>query len=247
MYRFTVTAGQVVDFDIDTVLNGPGGLGSYIRLFNPQGVQLAFNNDAAAPGETIGFDAYLRYTFTTAGTYYLGVSNLNNVLYSALNGNGDTAGGQNSIGAYQLVVQGIVTDTNDTDDTISEATALGPITTTANTSSNGISPDTDVDMYGFTVTAGQVVDFDIDTTQNGSGGLGSYIRLFNAQGVQLDFSDDDAAPARTLSALMPICDIRSLQLGCTFWGSRTQTILLTPQPPGTATRRVERTRPATTN
>ena len=198
MYRFTVTAGQVVDFDIDTVQNGPGGLGSYIRLFNTAGTQLAFNNDAAAPGETVGFDAYLRYTFVTAGTYYLGVSNFNNVLYNPLNGSGDTAGGLNSIGAYQLIVQGIVASPNDTDDAISEAIALGSITTTPSTSSNSVSPDTDVDMYAFTVTAGQVIDFDIDTTLNGPGGLGSYIRLFNAQGAQLDFSDDDAAPGENV-------------------------------------------------
>ena len=68
MYRFTVTAGQVVDFDIDTALNGPGGLGSYLRLFNGQGQQLASNNDAVAPGENVvGFDAYLRYTFSHGG------------------------------------------------------------------------------------------------------------------------------------------------------------------------------------
>ncbi len=194
MYRFTVTAGQVVDFDIDTVLNGPGGLGSAIRLFNSQGVQLAFNNDAAAPGETLGFDAYLRYTFTIAGTYYLGVSNFNNVLYNPLNGNSDTAGGANSIGSYQLMVQAIAANGNDGDDAISEAIPLGLVTTTTSTTNGTISPDTDVDMYGFTVTAGLIVDFDIDTTQNGAGGLGSYIRLFNAQGVQLDFSDDNAAP-----------------------------------------------------
>ena len=194
MYRFTVTAGQVVDFDIDTTLNGPGGLGSFIRLFNSQGTELASNDDAAAPGETLGFDAYLRYTFSTAGTYYLGVSNFNNILYNSVNGNGDTAGGLNSIGSYQLNVHEVVTEVNDTDDTISEAIALGAITTTPTTTSNSISPDTDVDMFAFTVTAGQVVDFDLDTTQNGNGGLGSYIRLFDANGNQLDFNDDGVAP-----------------------------------------------------
>src|SRR3954463_7375779 len=70
MYRFSVTSGEVVDFDIDTPLNGPGGLGSYLRIFNSQGTQLAFNNDGAAPGENqVGFDAYLRFTFATGGTY----------------------------------------------------------------------------------------------------------------------------------------------------------------------------------
>ena len=50
MYRFTVTSGQVVDFDIDTAENGPDGLGSYVRLFNSQGQQLAANNDACRTG-----------------------------------------------------------------------------------------------------------------------------------------------------------------------------------------------------
>ena len=192
---FTVTSGQVVDFDIDTPLNGPGGLGSYIRLFNGQGQELAFNNDAAAPGEnTVGFDAYLRYTFATAGTYYLGVSNFNNVQYDPITGNGDTAGGFNSIGSYQLILQTAPIVVLDPNDTISEAASLGAISTTPSTVNASISPDTDVNMVSFVVTAGLVVDFDIDTVLNGPGGLGSYIRLFDAQGTQLAFNDDGLAP-----------------------------------------------------
>ena len=108
VYGFTVKAGQVVDFDIDTTLNGTGGLGSYLRVFNAQGQQLAFNDDGAAPGESVlGFDAYLRYTFPTAGSYYVGVSNFNNVTYNPVTGDGDTAGGRDSIGSYQLIVQAV--------------------------------------------------------------------------------------------------------------------------------------------
>ena len=195
MVAFSVTAGQTVDFDIDTALNGPGGLGSYIRLFNAQGQQLSFNNDAAAPGEnTVGFDAYLRFTFVSAGTYYLGVSNSNNVPYDSITGNGDTAGGFNSIGGYQLILQTAPVNVPDPNDTISEASSLGAVSTTPTTVSASISPDTDVNMVSFTVNAGQVVDFDIDTTLNGTGGLGSYIRLFDAQGLQLAFNDDGVAP-----------------------------------------------------
>ncbi len=85
MYRLTVSAGQIVDFDIDTATNGSGGLGSFLRLFDSQGLQLAFNNDAAAPGEsTVGFDAYLRFTFSNAGNYFIGVSNSNNIQYNPL-------------------------------------------------------------------------------------------------------------------------------------------------------------------
>jgi hypothetical protein len=199
MYKFTVTAGQVIDFDIDTTLNGPGGLGSYLRLFNSQGTQLAFNNDAAAPGEnTVGFDAYLRFTFTAAGTYYIGVSNANNIQYDPLTGNGDTSGGLNATGSYTLTVQALPIDT---DDAISEATSLGPVSTTPVTVNASIDPDIDVDMYKFTVAAHQVVDFDIDTPLNGPGGLDSYLRLFNAQGQQLTFNDNAAAPDENQTGL----------------------------------------------
>lgn len=235
MYRFNVTAGQVVDFDIDTQLNGPGGLGSYLRLFNAQGTQLAFNNDGAASGETLGFDSFLRYNFSVSGTYYLGVSNFNNILYNPTNGNGDTAGGQYSIGDYALVVQAVVSSANDTDDSISEAIALGAVTTTAATRSDNISTDIDVDMYSFSGTAGQIVDFDIDTTQNGVGGLGSYIRLFNAQGTQLR------------SVLMPTSGTRSQRRGHTMWQFQITTTPLIAQRRAMATSRVGYTLQALTN
>ena len=198
MYRFTVNAGQVVDFDIDTPLNGPGGLGGYLRLFNDQGQQLAFNDNAAAPGEgTVGFDPYFRFTFTTAGTYTIAVSNFTNVTYDPITGNGDTAGGLHSAGDYTLTIQSPGAATADPDDTLAEAPSLGAISTTPITRSTSITPDIDVDMFRFTVTAGQVVDFDIDTTANGPGGLGSYLRLFNAQGQQLAFNNDGIAPGES--------------------------------------------------
>jgi hypothetical protein len=192
MYRFTVTAGQVVDFDIDTALNGPGGLGSYLRVFDAAGRQLAFNNDGAAPGENeVGFDAYLRHTFATSGTYYVGVSNLNNSSYDALTGERDTTGGLDAVGDYQLIVKGLPIDN---DDSLSEATSLGAITNDPEIVDASIDPDIDVDLYRFTVTAGQVVAFDIDTLTNGPGGLGSFLRIFNAQGQELAFNDDARAP-----------------------------------------------------
>ena len=195
MYRFTVTAGQVVDFDIDTPLNGPGGLGSYIRLFNSQGTQLASNNNGTAPGEnTLGFDAYLRYTFTSNGTYYLGVSNSNNTQYNPSSGDNDTAGGNNTVGSYDLIIQALPVDG---DDTMGEAKILAAVSTAPQTLSDSIVTDIDVDMYRFTVTAGQFVGFDIDTDLNGTGGLGSFLRLFDSQGQQLAFNNNGAAPGET--------------------------------------------------
>lgn len=195
MVSFAVAAGQVVDFDIDTSLNGPGGLGTYIRLFNSQGTQLAFNNDGAAPGEnTVGYDSYLRYRFPSTDIYYLGVSNYNNINYNSNTGNGDTEGGLHTVGTYQLRIQTAPTLVADSNDSIYEAISLGAITTTPVTVNATISPDTDVNMVGFNVMAGQTVDFDIDTTLNGTGGLGSYIRLFDISGAQLAFNNDGLAP-----------------------------------------------------
>jgi len=51
LYRFTVSAGQVVTFDIDTTQNGAGGVDSDLRLFDSQAVIWRFNNNAAAPDE----------------------------------------------------------------------------------------------------------------------------------------------------------------------------------------------------
>lgn len=200
MYRFTVSSGQVVDFDIDTTLNGPGGLGSYLRLFNALGQEVDANNDAAAPGEgVVGFDAYMRHTFAAGGTYYLGVSNANNTLYDAVTGGYDAAGGFHSIGTYRVIVQSATIVPLDHDDTLAETTSLGPITTTPTSISSAIDPDTDVDMYRFEITAGQTIDFDIDTVQNGPGGLGSYIRLFNSAGDEMASNNDAAAPGENIS------------------------------------------------
>src|SRR5262249_101368 len=160
--------------------------GSFLRLFNAQGQQLASNEDANAPGEnTIGFDAYLRFTFTTAGTYYIGVAEKKKTQYEAIKGNGGHSGGPNSTGRDKLTEHDLPVDTNDS---ISAATSLGAVSTTPITVNDSISPDIDVDIYSFTVTPGQVVDFDIDTPLNGPGGLGSYLRLFNVQGQQLAFN-----------------------------------------------------------
>ncbi len=195
MYAFNVTNNQIVDFDIDTTLNGLGGLGSYIRLFNSSGNQLAWNDDGVAPGENVlGFDAYMRYTFTTGGTYYLGVSNFNNAAYNPLTGTGDTPGGLHSIGDYTLSIQTAPTPPNDGDDTIAESISLGTLTTTPSVTNARIDPDVDVDMYRFNVSAGQIVDFDIDTALNGPGGLGSFLRIFDFQGTELAFNNDANAP-----------------------------------------------------
>lgn len=97
--RFTVRAGQRVGFDVDRAAGST--LNAYLRLFTSAGAQLAFNDNAAAPGEAgNGADSYLTRTFAAAGTYYLGVSDSANKAYNPTTGGGDVGGG--SVGAYRL-------------------------------------------------------------------------------------------------------------------------------------------------
>ncbi len=97
---------------------------------------------------------------------------------------------------------------NDPDDAISESVSVGNVTTTPITRTGSIAPDTDVDLYAFAVTAGQVVDFDIDTTLNGAGGLGSYLRLFNPQGQELLSTTTPRRRVKAHLGLMLTCDMR---------------------------------------
>ena len=98
MFSFSVSAGQSVGFDID---RPSGSLNSWIRLFDASGTQLAYNDDGAAPGESSSLESYLEYAFTSAGTYYLGVSGYSNSSYDAVTGGGDVSG---STGVYTLIL-----------------------------------------------------------------------------------------------------------------------------------------------
>jgi uncharacterized delta-60 repeat protein len=98
LVRFTVKKGQKVGFDVDRAAGS--GVNSFLRLFDANGNQLATNDDAAAPGETKGADSYLEYTFNTAGTYYIAVSNNQNRTYEPRFGYDDN--GIGSTGAYKL-------------------------------------------------------------------------------------------------------------------------------------------------
>jgi hypothetical protein len=94
---------------------------------------------------------------------------------------------------YQAEIEavgGVFTDgepvDQDIDDQISEAT-FAP-----NGSSFGtIDTDTDVDLWQITAIAGDTITIDIDVANED---LDSYLRLFDANGVELAASDDDAGP-----------------------------------------------------
>ncbi|WP_426050873.1 M10 family metallopeptidase C-terminal domain-containing protein [Brevundimonas sp. SL161] len=68
-YAIAVGAGATVTFDIDGA-----AFDSSLRLFNGAGVELAANDDNNGDNGGARTDSYLTYTFQTAGTYYVEVS-----------------------------------------------------------------------------------------------------------------------------------------------------------------------------
>ena len=151
MRAFTVVAGQTVAFDLDTQGLASPLTDSVLRLFNAAGTQLAVDDDTDGPApEGNGFESFLSYTFATGGTYYIGVSAFSNTGYNATTGDGDLKGLHT--GNYELHF-------SDPDDQISEAPLVG----LDQTLSGIIDVGSDVDMFKFTVVAGQTVEFDLDT------------------------------------------------------------------------------------
>ena len=97
LYTFNLEAGQTVSLDIDSsewntvetldlpvvfpALDDVQNPDTELRLFDADGNELAANNDGAAPDEEFSRDPYLEYTAESAGTYYVGVSQLGNDNY----------------------------------------------------------------------------------------------------------------------------------------------------------------------
>jgi len=84
---------------------------------------------------------------------------------------------------------------SDNNDQVSEAQTLGSMTTDRSISST-IDAASDVDMFSFSVSAGQRIAFDLDRS---SGSLDSYLRLFNASGSELNFNNNGSAPNELFS------------------------------------------------
>ena len=88
LYSFELDEGDTVTIDVDAVneleltrYDLPQSLDSELRLFDTDGNELASINNAAAPDEEFSRDPYLEFTAESAGTYYVGVSQLGNNNY----------------------------------------------------------------------------------------------------------------------------------------------------------------------
>ncbi len=178
LYKFTASAGDRLAASTGLPTGGVPA-DTYLRLFNASGGQLAFNNDAGKTGYSS-----LAYTFTAGGTYYIGVSGYPNSDYNPKTGGGVVAGGT---GDYRLVLN------LDHGDAL--ATALGTGLTTASPRSftedlgDGAWGNKDVDIYKFTASAGDTLTA-ATALPTGGKAMDTYLRLFDASGVQLAANDN---------------------------------------------------------
>ncbi|WP_339384464.1 DVUA0089 family protein [Oscillatoria sp. FACHB-1407] len=195
LYKVQLNVGETLTVDIDS---GFPTLDSVLRIFNANGTQVAFSDDTAAPGEILGEDAYIQFQPTTAGTYYIGISGASNTAYNPFIANSGVLG---DAGEYELEI--VIREPNSTIATaidvelgssfgfFSTSTRIGDIFT--------LTPGVDIDFYRVQLNAGDVLAIDIDTSAFGANGVDSVLRLFNASGTQLRFSNDAAAPGEALS------------------------------------------------
>ena len=216
VYKFQLERGEGVTFDIN-IPSEDSNLDSYLRLFDSQGNQLAFDNDDDnnIAGDS-NFDSLLRFAVDTSGEYYLGVSSDGNTDYNPIEGrNNFTPTTGRTTGNYTLAIDRapLVIDT-DPDNTIAEAVKISlaePITI-----SQAIDSLTDVDIYQLELDAGNTISLDVDAAEIDSE-LDSVLQVFNADGEKLATNDDASAPNEN-SALDSYLEFTALTAGSYYVG-----------------------------
>ena len=193
MYKITVAADQRVSFQVKQP--GTDQFDPYLKVFNSQGAVITVNDGGFAPGtlhfpgQPVPLDPYLDYTFTTPGTYYVGISSSPNTNYDPIHGaDGNTRG---FAGAYSLTLTNL-SNVAGSHNTISKALALPADRVVA----SGFTNDQDVLFVKFNMTAGNLLTVNLNTV---AGNFNSYLRLFNSAGQQLAHNDNGRAPGEPAS------------------------------------------------
>ncbi|QDT00006.1 beta strand repeat-containing protein [Adhaeretor mobilis] len=177
LYKISISSSLVGKEITFTANATPGSsLDTYLRLFDDNGVELEDDEDGGP-----GVNSLIDFTFTSSGTYYLGVSSSSNEQYSVVTGEGDDTGNFSSEGPYEVTFE----DTNDQIDEASDALLDGF------SGGNSINLVTDVDLFRWEGIDGQSIRFEVDGDfVDSTTGLDTYLRLFDNDGNQLDFNDD---------------------------------------------------------
>ncbi len=99
LYRVEFVSEQNVNIDIGAAVYG-SPLNSYLRVFDAFGFELASNDDEAGT-----LDSFLSFIAPASGTYYIGVSSLNNNGYNpAMAGSGAATAADDNVGYYYLEI-----------------------------------------------------------------------------------------------------------------------------------------------
>ena len=197
LYEIELGQAKGVRLKIDTPPDD-SQLDSYLRLFDASGNELAFNDNSEDP-DNITTDSILAFAPPTLGKYYVGVSSAGNFDYDAVNGDTNLNFSPNmgiSTGNYdlQLEIVDVVSD-RDRNNTIAEAidTRIGLTNSGSSVTKNGtIDSKFDVDVFKFQLQESEGIKLDINADELGSD-LDSYLRIFDSQGDELDFDDNNDA------------------------------------------------------
>ncbi len=189
LYRFQAAAGSVLRAETAAAGDDPVE-DTILRLFDADGTQLDLNDDVSDDD----FYSLLQYTFTTGGTYYVGVSGFDNDSYNPRTGAGRVAG---ETGTYrlQLTLNRLLISPDGPGDTLNSAldTGSGPgvftLTVADQRLGDGQFSSRDVDLYRFQAAAGS--ELRAETAAAGDSPVeDTILRLFDADGTQLDLNDD---------------------------------------------------------
>jgi hypothetical protein len=185
LYSFKAKAGEAL-----TVTTAPAAGGTamdtILRLFDANGNQLAYNDDYNYPSL---YSKIEDYSFTTAGTYYVGVSGSPNWNYNPAAGGSGTPYTTPSTGDYRLDLSLFVPAADAAGDTLAkaQATGLGPTPGSFGVNASigdGLYLNSDVDLYKVTANAGQVLTA-LTSLPPGGASMYTDLRVFDATGAEL--------------------------------------------------------------
>jgi hypothetical protein len=231
LFEIQLEAGAAIAIDVDTVPasgTSTGELNTILRIFDAAGLEIGFNDDGNAPDEAFSNDSYQIFTATTAGTYFLGLSDFNNDFYDPFVAGTGTPGTGNT-GDYTLTLNALSitepTEPNDSLDTAIDSGLDGFDFSTFEMTGiignkplvdPGAFPGADVDLVRVDLAAGDRITVDIDAFAIGST-LEAGLRLFNEAGTEIAISDLTGNPDE-LPSLDPYLDIMVPAAGAYYVG-----------------------------
>lgn len=193
LYRLELAEGEGIEIGASA---DNSELDSYLRLFDPNGNELAFNDNGTDSNITLGNSAIA--LAPEPGTYFVGVSSAGNYDYDAINGDTNLNFSPNrgiSTGSYNLELEIVeIVEDADPDNTIAEAidSEVNPAGIASKLLSGEIEVQSDVDLYRFELGEGEQVDLDINAEDLNSD-LNSLLRVFDTEGNKLAFDDNNDA------------------------------------------------------